>query len=248
MTTPTGLFIPPPDASDVAARLEAELRRQQEATPELIFDEPAVHSYKWQCELEQTNFTPRQVDAVRLKIHEPEYWECEARHLKDTLFHSIWKDICDEHAPDGSRAAKDWRNISLALARRLRRRGLNAQQMRKCRLAIENQDYWRLEADILGQFAAAREHDWLHNRGAATNGFASPPQTSPDQPPPRARRKRRLSSFPAAEPRRSKRLHTTEIAKRSATADGNCRDSPNPVHLLGYSSTAAPSTLRPSLG
>lgn len=58
MSTPTHFSIPPPDARDVVARLDAELQHQEAATPEPIFRDPtSEHSYGWQCESEHLDFT-----------------------------------------------------------------------------------------------------------------------------------------------------------------------------------------------
>ncbi|KAM4057679.1 kinase [Hirsutella rhossiliensis] len=102
MSTPTLFSIPPPDAHDVAARLQDELRRRQEATPEAVFgDRTPEQSYNWLCELEHRKMTPRQVDGFRATIHHADYRRHEALHLKDALFHAMWQRLCDQHAADG---------------------------------------------------------------------------------------------------------------------------------------------------
>lgn len=85
MATPT-FFVPPPSPKEIARRLEREVRRQQEVTPEPIFQRPdAPQSYDYLYEIKHKRFTPEEVDMFRSSIGEPIYWECEARHYKDLL-------------------------------------------------------------------------------------------------------------------------------------------------------------------
>jgi hypothetical protein len=68
MATPT-FFIPPPSLEEIAERLEREVRRQQEATPEPVFQRPEVtQSYDYLCEIEHKRFTPEEVDLFRSSI------------------------------------------------------------------------------------------------------------------------------------------------------------------------------------
>ncbi|EQL02940.1 hypothetical protein G6O67_007959 [Ophiocordyceps sinensis] len=197
MSTPTTFSIPPPDARDVAARLHDELRRRQEATPEAVFgDKTPEQSYKWLCQLEHRHLKPGQVDDFRASIHHVDYWRHEALHLKKALFHALWQQLCDEHAPDGLHRASDWRSMTAALERRLKRHGLG-----QCRLSIDHQPYWKFEAEVLGHVSAARDHELYEQLRTR-----SPPER-------RSPNKRQTRAM--AEPRRSKRL-ASKVGKRVA--------------------------------
>jgi hypothetical protein len=101
MATPT-FFIPPPSLEEIAERLEREVRRQQEATPEPVFQRPEVtQSYDYLCEIEHKRFTPEEVDLFRSSIAEPIYWECEAKNYKDLLSELIWQNLLREFCVDG---------------------------------------------------------------------------------------------------------------------------------------------------
>ena len=161
MSTPTNIVYAPPDAGDVFSRLEEERQRQQEATPEPIFRaQDAEQSYKWLCELEHRKLTCKDIDKHRTQIGNKEYWECEAQHWRTVLFDTIWKDLCRQHLPGGSEV-EGWRNVSLAVVRRLKRYGFDSKEIQQSRQSIDNEHYWEPEAECLRALSALQEQEML---------------------------------------------------------------------------------------
>ena len=180
MTTPT-FSVPPPTADEVARCLEGEVKRQQEATPEPIFQRPNVtQSYDYMCEIEHKRFTSDEVDTFRMGIARPNYWECEARRYKDRLSELLWQNLVHEYSVDGVPTTNSWRDVAMAYRRRLRRHGYSEQQLRECRLSIEDQVYWQPEAELLRAIAALREHEIWENhmeRKSNIQGIPSPAES-----------------------------------------------------------------------
>jgi hypothetical protein len=210
MTTPTYFFVPPPTAEEMVKRLEDVVQSQQEATPEHTFQDENEQSYQWMCEIEHHRFTPKEVDEHRMGVLEPDYWEQEARHLQDRLSKLIWGKLHCKYIVDGVSARDCWRNIAMAYTRRLMRQGLSTQQVRECRLAINDQRYWEPEAVRLREISARREYDMKEKhreRLANMQGIPVEGETQRRYPETKQRRCRRTPTKPT---RRSPRSHPND--------------------------------------
>ena len=180
MATPT-FSLPPPTAEQLAKRLAEEVQRQQDATPEPIFQRPNVaQSYDYLCEIEHKRFTPDEVDTFRMRIPESNYWECEAQRYKDRLSELIWQNLLHEYSVDCVPTTNSWRDVAMAYRRRLKRHGYSKQQVRESRLSIEDQMYWKPEAVCLRAMAALREHEMQREhweKKSNIQGIASPAES-----------------------------------------------------------------------
>ena len=164
MSTPV-FELPVPTAPELAKRLEDELQRQHEQTPEPTFRYPTpVQSYKWLCQTEHSKFKQREVEVFRMNIPDPSYWECEARHLKELLSETTWQNLVRKNSSGHGR--KEWHGIALAYRRLLRRRGVTKQQVLDDRLLIKDQEYWKPEAQCLRNISTNREQEWEKRRRA----------------------------------------------------------------------------------
>jgi len=154
MATPTEFSVPPIEAADLARLLEEESRR----TPDIEFRTSDVQqSYQWLCEIEHDKFPPSQVDKLRRNITQPEYWECEARHLKDALSEHIWQNALREYDMDEMPSTDGWLGVITFYTRLLKQHGLSSKQVRECRLSIKTQTYWQPEAKLLREVSALQE-------------------------------------------------------------------------------------------
>ena len=160
MATPTSFQVAAPTAEELARRLEDEVRRQTDATPEPTFRTPYVtQSYDYLCEVERTRFTSDEVDHLRKGIVEPTYWECEARHFKEQLSELLWHNVLQEYRVNTTPNIEGWRDVAMAYKRRLMRHGHSKQQVWETRLSIKDQSYWQPESECLREASALREHE-----------------------------------------------------------------------------------------
>lgn len=148
MATPTNLAITSNIcASDLESRLDREAARQQEETPPPNFQiENPFQSYDYLCEVERAKWPPEDVEKIRGRIQEPGYWECEARHLHKTLFEEI---IAQYSTHSRGTDADTWRKVCGAFKRRLLCLGISQNQMKSKRRTIDDQAYWKMEAETL---------------------------------------------------------------------------------------------------
>ncbi|KAF2158472.1 hypothetical protein M409DRAFT_38227 [Zasmidium cellare ATCC 36951] len=148
MSTPTQFCIPSICAEELASRLETEVVRRQDETPPPKFQQPnPQQSYEYICEVEHAKRSAKEVDEIREAIEVPSYWECEARHLCAELLTQIFQEHC----------MADWKRTRHNIARRLQRAGYSRDRVRACRQSIEDQNYWKDEADQLRVDSALQE-------------------------------------------------------------------------------------------
>ncbi|KAL7783596.1 kinase-like domain-containing protein [Trichoderma ceciliae] len=157
MSTPTSFFVPPPDASEISARLQEEMQRQEEATPEPVFrNKPVEQAYGWLCKIHHGNFTHEEIDELRMGIRDATYWQREAEYFQAICVEQIRKNH-DRCASSNTDAAFAWRSRCLDLRQLLKEMGVDSQEFHLQRLSIADQNYWKSEADRLKHILAARE-------------------------------------------------------------------------------------------
>ena len=157
MSTPA-FSVPALTPKEINRALEEEERRQRDATPEPKFrKQDAPQPYDLLCQIEHRKFTPEEVDIIRMGIDQPMYWEREAQNLKTKLVELIWSNLLQQYDLEGVSRAEMFRNVTMALHRRVKRHGYTKQQVRKSRLAIEHQSYWEPELERLRSASAHRE-------------------------------------------------------------------------------------------
>ena len=160
MATPTEIFVPPLAADELIAGLQEEANRQREATPEPNFrHRNIIQSYDYLFEIEHERFTPKEVDTFLMGIREPSYWKCEAQHFKEQLSELIWHNLLRKNGIDNSPDTTGWRSVALVYRRRLKRHGHSTQRVREARLSINDQGYWKPEAECLRTISALREQE-----------------------------------------------------------------------------------------
>lgn len=173
MATPVTFYRPPPSGEEIITRLESEIRRRRETTPEPEFLHPYVeNSYKWLCEIEHNRFLPCQVEQLRTDISSPYYWKVEAQTLLDMFVES-------SSALEKQSTAEVWRKIAMEYRRQLQQRGVSPDQLMKRRLAIEDQKYWEPEATQLREIASSREAKRLAKPAQMLDAIGNPKATSP---------------------------------------------------------------------
>jgi hypothetical protein len=84
-----------------------------------------------------------------MSIPEPAYWKREAEFYREELSDTIWKQLITAYRDDVTTEAEKWRNIAFAYKKRLHRQGRTLDDVRQRRLLIEDQAYWKPEAEHL---------------------------------------------------------------------------------------------------
>lgn len=104
--------------------------------------------------------TMDEIDTHRQEIPYADYWRREAKELCDELSNAIMENLSHEHHREGVHPADAWKEITMALRRKLRRYGLSSQQLHTVRSRIKDDPYWEPELDLFERLGAKREHDF----------------------------------------------------------------------------------------
>ena len=168
MSTPTEFSVPAPEAQSLARALEGVAERQRSATPPPAFaDIEVFQPYDYLCEVEHSKYSSKEVDQLRMSIRDPKYWEREALVYKEELSKMIWDQLMLKYGDNTSEADK-WRKIASAYTRRLNRQGYTTKQVRKRRLLIDDQDYWKPESECVREASALAEQTSILKRRTNT--------------------------------------------------------------------------------
>ncbi|KAK3669468.1 hypothetical protein LTR78_010654 [Recurvomyces mirabilis] len=160
MATPTFNAVEPLAAEDLVRKLELETQRQQDQTPEVEFENDcSKESHRILLEAERERYSAHEINRLRAEISDVNYWKTEVKSRLALLLVVIGDKViqqqCREHTP----TAGDMRNISDVLGRKLKRQGCTSRRMHEYRLDIEDEGYWRCEANLLRSKTSQRHHD-----------------------------------------------------------------------------------------
>lgn len=134
-------------AEDIPTRLLTAIKEMEEATPEPEnWRDDLDRLHDGDCKLLRETFEPRLVDQWRKKIAYPEYWAAECKQYQDALHELLQRRAQEAHSDNGAAAA---RALAMSYQRILKRNGVSSAQMGKIRDSIKDQQYWKLETQVL---------------------------------------------------------------------------------------------------
>lgn len=135
------------------------IKEREGATPEPKFDnDQSGENHRYTCELLHNHFPPQQLERSRSRVNEPEYWEHEARRYKDAVTEKLWNSAQGAATPA---TVEDWRNIISFYQDILRNLGSSTGEIKRLRLSIDAQDYWKTEEKLLEPLSILREHQLI---------------------------------------------------------------------------------------
>lgn len=144
-------------AEDITTRLLAAIKEMEEATPEPEnWRDDLEESYDGYCKLLRKRFEPRLVDTWRNKISYPEYWVAECKQYQEALHELLQQRAQAAHRDNGAAAA---RALAMSYQRILKRNGVSSAQMSKIRDSVKDQQYWKLETQVLEYQASIRTEE-----------------------------------------------------------------------------------------
>ncbi|GAO17422.1 uncharacterized protein UV8b_06033 [Ustilaginoidea virens] len=136
-------------------RLENLAEAQQNATPEPEDAEDAEESYRWRCEELRNHFTPAEAETYRNDIASSAYWMVEYNQYKTALEDMMLQRARAAQARD--LAICPWQALAMSYKGVLKRCGLSLAGAKEIRHSIDDQMYWRLEAEVYQQRVASQE-------------------------------------------------------------------------------------------
>lgn len=137
----------PAKAEAITTKLLAVIKEMEEATPEPEnWHDDRDELYDGDCKLLRRRFEPHLVDTWRKKIAYPEYWAAECKQYQEALHELLQQRAQAAHSDNGAAAA---RALAMSYQRILKRNGVSSAQMGKIRDSIKDQQYWKLETQVL---------------------------------------------------------------------------------------------------
>lgn len=140
-------------------KLENVARNREEATPEVQSPGHVEECHQWRCEELQNHFQPHEAEQHRMGIPQPEYWELECLQYHEALQKWLWNQASTAHGLDGEPTADHWRTLAESYKGLLTHIGLSSPQIGKIRQSINNQDYWKVEAELYEKCVALDENE-----------------------------------------------------------------------------------------
>ncbi|KAF2439132.1 hypothetical protein P171DRAFT_132047 [Karstenula rhodostoma CBS 690.94] len=163
MSTPKGFEFPdvPPQALEEALnRLEQEQREPE--TPKLNYFTHLETDHKYICEQAHRSLTLVQVDRVRSKIKDNKYHQIELDFYRSEYAETIHNKLLQRHRIQGELTLEDLQGMKQSYRRMLVANGVDSDTLRRKRLAIKSQQYWKSEAGVLKQHSRLREEKMLN--------------------------------------------------------------------------------------
>lgn len=111
---------------------------------------------RWILQIAPKRFEPRLVDTWRNKISYPEYWVAECKQYQEALHELLQQRAQAAHRDNGAAAA---RALAMSYKRILKRNGVSSAQMSKIRDSVKDQQYWKLETQVLEYQASIRTEE-----------------------------------------------------------------------------------------
>lgn len=169
-STPTHFLLELVPSSDDLEYIDETINKEAKGRPEaseavVLDNEPRKESYRSVAENYQTGYLPNQIEQYRMGIPYLDYWKAEAEQMHEHLSKTTLQQLIDEYVADGSTHVADaWKNIALALRRKLKRQGHSVDELDDVRRRIESNDYWKPEAELFERLNCLWDYDFWQKR------------------------------------------------------------------------------------
>ncbi|KAI1345657.1 hypothetical protein F5Y01DRAFT_51451 [Xylaria sp. FL0043] len=159
MSTPSRSNLPPAFSADAIAKKLEDVQRERELeTPELDCFADIENDYKYECEQHHKLLGLEKVDRLRTRITDMSYHKHEVELYCQIYAQLVFNRLAKKHQTHGELTLDGLRGMKTSCRRLLAANGLTGESLRATRLDIQDQEYWKPEAELLQHLDALDEH------------------------------------------------------------------------------------------